>query len=282
MKDNDFEIYELKKYEIKALKEINEWEISEYDSFSKKFFDAVAEPFSYLINKIGKNNFEVVEKTIKKLVEQFYKASEYTVNPDKIMKRAKENGIDIKELSDIKNCYLKPLDDCNQKHIKFHEATAAVQGAIAGITGEIGAVIDISTIMIRDFHMIQNIAFCYGFNPNDILEKEIILRIIEAALGRSDVKKKAIYEIQQLKEKQKNHEEVGSNYTNILTSKATDRCIKSITLSLIARIIACSIPVLSMAISAHSNYEIMENSGKTALMVYRKRFIERKKEKNVV
>ena len=35
---------------------------------------------------------------------------------------------------------------------------------------------------------------------------------------------------------------------------------------------------MTMAMSAHSDHEIMEHSGEAAFMVYRKRFIERKRE----
>jgi len=39
-----------------------------------------------------------------------------------------------------------------------------------------------------------------------------------------------------------------------------------------------ALPIVSMAVSAHSNHEIIEHSGNATVMVYRKRFIERKKE----
>ncbi|CAN2041675.1 Mad12 [Candidatus Magnetomoraceae bacterium gMMP-15] len=279
MEFDGYKIYEMKKYEIRALKEIRTWEKSKLDSFPKKFFDAASDPFVFLINKIGKNKFNIIENTIKTVFEQFYKASEYTFNTNKMISRAKEHGIIFENFSDIQRCYLKQLDECNSQHIQFHKNSAAVQGAAAGIGGELLAFADISALIIRAFHMSQNIAFCYGFNPNDKIEKEIILRIVEIALGRSDIKNKSLNEIKKLQEEQKNKQEAASSYyMDFLTANATNSCIKNIAFALITRMLACSVPLISIAISAHSNYDVIENTSQTGLMVYRKRFIERKQD----
>lgn len=91
------------------------------------------------------------------------------------------------------------LDDCNRKHIKFHERASAIQGAAAGLGGVLVATVDLTAVLIQDFHMIQEIAFCYGYDPNNIIEKEIILRIMEIGIGGSDIKFKALKEIDSLK-----------------------------------------------------------------------------------
>ena len=54
--------------------------------------------------------------------------------------------------------------------------------------------------------------------------------------------------------------------------------IEHLTTAMLVRLIPRALPVISVVVSAHSNHEIMEHSGKAAFMVYRKRFIERKKE----
>ena len=69
---------------------------------------------------------------------------------------------------------------------------SAIQGAAAGLGGVLTATVDLTAVLVQDFHMIQEIAFCYGYDPNGIVEKEIILRIIEIGVGGSDIKFKAL------------------------------------------------------------------------------------------
>ena len=62
------------------------------------------------------------------------------------------------------------------------------------------------------------------------------------------------------------------------SAKALEELIESLTVNLLVRLVPRSLSVISMVVSSHSNHEIMEHSGNTAFMVYRKRFIERKKD----
>jgi hypothetical protein len=273
---------ELNKYEIWSLKKISKWEKEKHEGFHKKILDVISKPVDYLIKKIGPEKLKMFESAIGATINKMLYASTYTVNPKELIKRAHEHGIEIKDPSELKTCNLKLLDECNRKHIKFHERASAVQGAAAGIGGGLVATVDLTAVLVQDFHMLQEIAFCYGYDPNDIIEKEIILRIIEAGIGGSEVKFKALKEIETLRrmEEKRTETEAAGKRVSVLGAKALEEYIEDLTMDLLARLIprALPIPVVTMAISAHSDHEIMENSGNTAFMVYRKRFIERKKE----
>ena len=268
----------LNKYEISSLKKISKWEKEQHKGFHKKILDVTSEPVNYLIKKIGPENLKKYENVIEATVGKMFYTSTFTVNPEKLIKRAHDHGVKIDDLSQLKYCNLKLLDDCNRKHINYHGKTAAIQGAAAGLGGGLVATADIATILIQDFHMIQEIAFCYGYDPNDIIEKEIILRIIEAAIGGSEVKFEALREIDLIKEiKERESEgEAEKKGIHILGAKALEDVIETLAVALLVRLIPRFVPVISVLTSAHSNHEIMEHSGETAFMVYRKRFVERK------
>ena len=269
----------LNKYEIKSLEEIKEWEKRKHEGFHKKILDVTSKPVDYLIKKIGPEKFNKFEDAIENVIKNLVYASTYTVKPEELIKRANDHGIMIKDLLELKRCNLELLDNCNRKNINFHEKAAAIQGVVLGLGGALVAVADLTTILIQDFHMIQEIAFCYGYDPNDIVEKEIILRIIEAAIGGSGIKFKALEEIKYLKniKTKKGEKKNTKKGVHVLGAKALENTIEGITVSLLVRLVPRSFPVISMAVSAHSNHEIMEHSGDTAFMIYRKRFIERKK-----
>jgi len=273
---------ELNEYEIKSLEEISKWEKEKQEGFHKKILDVITKPVDYLIKKIGPEKLKMFESAIEATIKQMLYASTYTVNPQQLIKRAHEHGIMIEDLSEMKTCNLELLDDCNRKHIKFHERASAVQGAAAGIGGGLVATVDLTAVLVQDFHMLQEIAFCYGYDPNDIIEKEIILRIIEAGVGGSEAKFKALQEIENLKrlKDEKTETEATGKGISVVGAKALEEYIEDLAVSLLGRLIprTLPIPVATMVISAHSNHEIMEHSGNTAFMVYRKRFIERKKE----
>ena len=59
---------------------------------------------------------------------------------------------------------------------------------------------------------------------------------------------------------------------------ALEEYIESLTVAMLVRLMPRTLPVVSIVVSAHSNHEIIEQSGETAFMVYRKRFIERKRD----
>ena len=271
----------LNEYEIESLKKIENWEKEEHKGFHKKVLDLTSKPVNYLIKRIGPEKFKKFENAIEATMKNLVHASTYTVKPEVLIKRAHKHGIMIEDLLELKRCNLELLDKCNRKNINFHERASAIQGAVLGLGGPVTAVADITTVLIQDFHMIQEIAFCYGFDPNDIVEKEIILRVIEAAIGGSEIKFKALKEIEVLKDIEINKEEMQTTKKGVavIGAKALGELVENLTVALLVRLVPRSLPlpVISMAISAHSNHEIMEHSGNTAFMVYRKMFIERKK-----
>ena len=270
---------EINEYETMNLEKIKDWEKKKHHGFHKKVLDITSKPVDYVIGKIGPDKLKRFENVIEKTVENLLYTSTSTVDPEELIKRAHAHGVMIKELSELKTCDLALLDECNRKHINFHEKASAIQGAAAGLGGIVTATVDLTAVLVQDFHMIQEIAFCYGYDPNEIIEKEIILRIIEIGVGGSEIKFKALREIDSLKKiKSKPDKKPRTKKgATILGSKALGEYIEYLTAALIVRLVPRAVPIVSMAVSAHSNHEIIEHSCNAAFMVYRKRFIERKK-----
>jgi len=271
---------EISEYETISLEKITKWEKEKHKGFHKKVLDVTSRPVDYVIGKIGPKKLKKFESAVEKTVKNLLSASTYTVNPEELIKRAHAHGVMIKDLSELKTCKLELLDECNREHINFHERASAIQGAAAGLGGMLTATVYLTALLVQDFHMIQEIAFCYGYEPNDIIEKEIMLRIIEIGVGGSEIKFKALKEIGSLKKiKSKSPgQTTAKKGVSVLGSKALEEYIEHLTAALVLRLVPRALPVVSMAVSAHSNHEIIEHSGNAAFMVYRKRFIERKKE----
>ena len=269
----------MSEYEKISLKKIREWEKQRHKGLHKKVLDITSRPVDYLVRKVGPGKLKKIETAIGKTVENLLHVSTFTVNPEELIKRAHAHGVMIKSLSELKTCNLELLDECNRVHINFHEKASAIQGAAAGLGGVLTATADITALLVQDFHMIQEIAYCYGYDANDVIEKEIILRIIEIGVGGSEMKFKALKEVGSLKKiKSKSGKRITAQKgVSVLGSKALEEYIEHLTAVLIVRLVPRALPVVSMVVSAHSNHEIIEHSGNAAFMTYRKRFIERKK-----
>jgi hypothetical protein len=270
---------QINEYETVSLKEIKKWEKDKHRGFHKKVLDVTSRPVDYVLSKVGPKKLKHFENAVEKTVQNLLTTSTSTVDIEDLIKRAHDHGVMINDLSDLKKCNLGLIDECNRKHIKFHEKASAIQGAVGGLGGIVVATVDLTTLLIQDFHMIQEIALCYGYDPNDIIEKEIILRIIEIGVGGSEIKFQALKEIAALKKiiSKSPNEVTAQKGMSVLGSKALEEYIEHLTAALIVRLVPRALPLVSMAVSAHSNHEIIEHSGQAAFMVYRRRFIERKR-----
>ena len=272
---------ELNSYEVSALEEIRKWEKEGHEGLGKKILDVVSKPVDYLVSKVSPDMLKMVESAMEGTIKQMVNVSSYSLDPEKLLRRAHENGVMIKDLSELRSCDLDLLDSCNRKHINFHEKASATQGAVAGIGGALAATADMSAVLVQDFHVIQEIAFSYGYDPNGIIEKQIILSILKAALGSSEMKLDALRDIELLKESQSEGGEADTSMEGVrfIGAKDLGEYIEDLAVALLARLTprTLPIPIVTMAISAHSNHEIIEQSGKAAFMAYRKRFIERKR-----
>ncbi len=103
----------LSRYEKLSLIRINRWEKEKHEGIGKKILDGVSRPVDYLIQKIGREKFKFFEKAIETTVDKMLYASTYSVNSKDLIKRAREHGILIEDLSELKSVNFKLLDDCN-------------------------------------------------------------------------------------------------------------------------------------------------------------------------
>ncbi|MBF0210818.1 MAG: EcsC family protein [Desulfamplus sp.] len=273
--EDNLDIYEMQKYEIISYKQILKWE-TQKSSYFNRVMGIVSNPIYYMFDKIGQKNIQTIEKTVGSVIEYLYRVADLTVSKDRLIKRLKKHGIHINDLAELQKCYLKQLDECNQNFINVHAASAAIQGGIAGIAGELAAPADLSAILVRIFNMIQHVAFCYGFNPNDPIEKEIILSIMLLSLVGDRLKKEILKEICLLRKKEQ--ESRGEHYTKLLTKRAMARIVRRFSCAILLKLFSRAVPVICVVVSAHSNYEMVNTSYDAAFMLYRKHFIERKHE----
>ncbi len=268
----------LSEYEQHALVEIKTWEKRGHRGFHKKFLDLISKPIGFIVDGVGHDRLKALEAAIATAIDRLLNASTYTVELDELVERAHSHGMMIKNVSELRACDLQVLDKCNRESINFHKRAATIQGAVAGLGGGLVATADITAVLIQDFHLIQEIAFCYAFDPGTPIEKQIVLRIIEGAIGASNIKRKALEEIEILSQLERAGDQniIAEKNVSIVGSKALEEVAEHLAARFVVMLVPRTLPVISVAVSAHSNRELIEHSGEMAFMVYRKRFVERK------
>jgi hypothetical protein len=108
------------------------------------------------------------------------------------------------------------------------------------------------------------------------VEKQIMLRVLLASFGSSEMKTKALEEIEALRGRLELHR-TGTDNISLLGSRALASYVEHLTVALLTRAIPHVLPVVSVVLAAHNNHEAVHQVGKTAFMVYRRRFVERKR-----
>ena len=63
----------------------------------------------------------------------------------------------------------------------------------------------------------------------------------------------------------------------MLGSRAVADYAEQVTLSLLMRLLPHALPVVSVVLAAHHNHGLVHQVGRTGFMVFRKRFVERKR-----
>jgi hypothetical protein len=270
---------QLSLYERLSLESIESWERRKPEGLGKRILDLTSAAVERTVDKIGVYKMSAVEDAVRAAVHQMFHASKYLVNSEELIRRARAHGLEIDNFSAIQGCDLWLLDRCNREHINFHETAATLQGAVLGLGGGWAAMADLITVVLEIFHVTQEVAFCYGYDPNPPAEREIILRVILAGIGGSESKIRCLNEIEQLKQLivYPDRDSTGTDNVSVLGSKALKEYIEKMAIALLVRLVPQALPVISVVISAHNNQDMFEHAGKTAFMVYRKRFIERKK-----
>ncbi|QED48264.1 EcsC family protein [Cytobacillus dafuensis] len=103
--------------------------------------------------------------------------------------------MDVTTLEDVKSLPISTMDDAVAKLTGNRKKLATIQGAGTGFGGFLTISIDIPMLLGIQLKTLQDIAICYGYNPDDTKERLYIVKILQF-VSSDIVGKKAI--LQQL------------------------------------------------------------------------------------
>lgn len=270
----------LNRYELVSLKKIRIWEKKQKTGRSEKLSDAATKKIDGLVKKIGPEKFRALEKGVEETLQKIISVSFAGKDADDILEKANNYGIAVSSLKELARTDLSRVDEFIAAQLNIQGRIAAYRAACLGAAGVIAAKAEMSALLIQTFRMVQTVALCYGFNTELKSEKEIILRIIMAATGGSDIKFQNLREISALQEDMResddsNIEPISQN-TGILSAEAVKGYASLMAYHLLSIIMTRLMPVISIILAFRKSHRFISQCAETAFMVYRKRFIERK------
>lgn len=85
----------------------------------------------------------------------------------------------VQTLEDVKNLFVSTMDSAVDGLTKNRKNLATVQGASTGIGGIFTLTIDIPLLLGLQLKTLQDIAICYGYDPNDKKERLFIVKCLQ-------------------------------------------------------------------------------------------------------
>jgi hypothetical protein len=86
---------------------------------------------------------------------------------------------DVQTLESVKELQISKMDDAVEKITNNRKRIATVQGASTGIGGVFTLTIDIPLLLSLQLKTLQDIAICYGYNPNEKEERLFVVKCLQ-------------------------------------------------------------------------------------------------------
>lgn len=195
----------------KELEQILKWEKQQKDLF---IWDKIGRlPFAMLdkvmpkalkqkigdsLNDVGQyvqngGKFLVQKKKVAKLLQEEAKRSGYSMmdTTDRLEQGAEAEG--TAKIHSVENLPLQVLDQVADNITESRTKFAAAQGAATGFGGIVTIAADIPMVMGLSLKVLQEMALCYGYDPDEPLERIFIVKCLQFS-SADIVGKKAIIE----------------------------------------------------------------------------------------
>lgn len=177
-------------------------------------------------------------------------------------------GKNVESIEDTALLSITDMDEASTKLTSGRKKLATVQGASTGIGGIFTLSIDIPVLLGMQLKTLQDIAICYGYNPNDQKERLFIVKCLQ--FTSSDiVGKKTI--LQQLSFFDSGKEEMKREVVSEL--QGWREVVFSYRDQIGYKKLFQMIPIAGLVFGAWINRSAVNDIAETGMMLYRKRRI---------
>ena len=268
----------LNDYERQAQRDIERWERGGSDNLLAQALGFVMRPVDWAFDQfVPESVVDALTDALNGVLGTLNDASEWTYEADDLLAKAREKGLAVDTVEDLRDKPLEALDPIAQSLISQNSLMAALSGGGAGFGGALFIAADIPILFTLNFRLIQQVGAAYGFPMHGPEYKPLVMAIFNvAASGSREAKSDALRELSVAAAAFAH----GSGYRGRAAQGTFREQIghvpREIAKSLAARKLAQLIPVAGAAVGAGVNYWFTDQTAKAAVMLFRALYLERK------
>lgn len=240
--------------------------------------------------RIGRLPFKILDKLTPKVIHEkigilldevgsyIQTGGKYLISEQQLLKTIQENvDMEIENIHDVAGIPLSVMNQTSQQLAEKRIKAAMIQGASTGFGGLFTLAIDIPALLGLSLKTLQEIAFIYGFNPNDKEERVFIIKCLQFTSSDIVGKEAILKELSSFYRKEDTREAISQlqGWREVVFTYRDQFGWKKL---------FQMIPIAGLLFGAFTNRSMVKDIAEVGEMLYRKRrVLERleQKERNV-
>jgi len=284
----------LSEYEKQAQREIDRWQHGDgsiagwptgfadlprnLTGLARQAADLVMKPVDWAVERIVPP--ELVDRLSDAIGEglgYLNDASMWTFEEDDVLEKARERGIEVEHVRDLRDHSLEDLDALARSFYNQNAILAAIEGGGTSLGGPLFIAADIPLLFTINFRVIQQVGGSYGFPLREPEFRPLVLSIYNvAASGSREAKHVAMRELS-VAAAAFAHDAGYHGRRAQGTFREQNRHVpRELAKNLAARKLGQLIPIAGAAVGAGVNYWFTEQTAKASYMLFRSLYLERK------
>ncbi|RBW68045.1 EcsC family protein [Bacillus taeanensis] len=254
--------YETKEQLAEILKEIQIWE---KDQKKVWFWEKIGQvPFLILDKLTPAFIHKKIGKALDELGHYVQSGGRYLIRKETILKRLQKNEQKIESVHDVSRLPLSVMTETAEEIIISRKTAAAFQGATTGFGGLFTLAIDVPAVLGLSLKILQEIALCYGYDPNEKEERIFIVKCLQLASADIVGKKAIMEELENYNSGKENLKTASriQGWREVITSYRDNMGWKKL---------FQLVPIAGMIFGAYLNRSTVQDVAEAGLMLYKKR-----------
>lgn len=264
-------------YEKSARREVDAW-LHKQSSPLMQAIDWVSKPMDWVVERVvPPEALDRASDAVGRFVSTMNDASEWTYEEGDVLEAARDTGLDVDRVEELRRAPLEKVDALAQRHFAQNTILAALGGGGAGLGGAVLIAADIPFLFTVNLRLIQQIAASYGFPLRRPEYRDLVLMIYNAAAsGSPAARNDAMREISVAAAAFAHDGSYKARRPGSTFHDQSRNLPREIAKNLVGRKVGQTIPVVGAAIGAGVNYWFTSETAQCAYMLSRALFVEYK------
>ena len=255
-------------------REIEEWQHAD-GSVLTQALNWAMRPVDWAVDRVAPPDMvDNVSERVGQFLSVLSDASEWTYEFDDVISGARERGLNVSTVSELREESIEDLDPLARSLFTQNTVLAAIEGGGTGIGGAALIAADIPLLFTINFRLIQQIGAAYGFPMRGPQFRPLVLSIFNvAASDGPEARNEALREVSVAAASFAN----GRDYKGRVSGTFRDQnrhLPREIAKALVGRKIGQTIPLAGAAIGAGVNYWFTQETAQAAFMCSRALYLE--------